>query len=744
MKRSNIGLFFVGMALVFIGCQNPAADPVTDPPMSTNADLSALTVDGGTLSPVFSAGTTVYSVSVSNSVTSMTVTGSKADSTATVSANNGVAQALSVGTNTITITVTAQDDTTVKNYVVTVTRAAPDSTNADLSALTIDSGTLSPVFAAGTTDYTASVANSVTSMTVTGSKADSTATVSANNGVSQALSVGANTITITVTAQDGTTVKNYVVNVTRAASTNANLSALTVSSGTLSPVFAAGTTAYSVSVANVVTSITVMGTKADTGATLSTNNGVSQALSVGANTITISVTAQDGTTVKNYVVTVTRAASTNANLSALTVSSGTLSPVFAAGTTAYSVSVTNAVTSITVMGTKADTGATLSTNNGVSQALSVGANSITITVTAQDGTTIKNYLVTVTRAGAPGTLDTSFGTGGKVTTAIWTIGPGEDFANAVAIQTDGKIIVAGCGYNGGVGYTFALVCYLTNGTLDSSFGTGGKVTTILSTNDVASAMAIQSNGKILVAGGSYNANADFALSCYETNGALDTSFGTGGKVTTAIRTYHDTGYAVAIQTDGKIVVVGDSDIGSNGDIALARYNTNGTLDVTFDTDGKITTAIGSGDDEGKAIAIQSDGKIVVSGRSYNSSNYDFTLVSYETNGALDSSFGTGGKITTAIGSGNDEGYAMVIQADGKIVVVGYSNNSTDTDIALARYGTNGALDSTFGTGGKITTSIGTGYGRGYAVAIQTDGKIVVVGSSSNGSNSDFALARYWP
>jgi uncharacterized lipoprotein YajG len=398
MKKVLLTLLAALASIVLLGCPNP----VTDPPKSTNADLSTLTVSSGTLSPDFSAENTMYSVSVANAVTSITVTGTKADSTATVSANNGVAQDLNVGANTITIMVTAQNGTTVKNYVVTVTRAAPISTNADLSALTVSSGTLSPDFSAETTAYSVSVANAVTSITVTGTKADSTATVSANNGVAQDLNVGANTITITVTAQNGTTVKNYVVTVSRAApiSTNADLSTLTVSSGTLSPDFSAENTTYSVSVANAVTSITVTGTKADSTATVSANNGVAQDLIVGANTITITVTAQNGTTVKNYVVTVTRAApiSTNADLSALTVSSGTLSTAFSAETTAYSVSVANAVTSITVTGTKADSTATVSANNGVAQDLIVGANTITITVTAQNGTTVKNYVVTVTRA----------------------------------------------------------------------------------------------------------------------------------------------------------------------------------------------------------------------------------------------------------------------------------------------------------------------------------------------------------
>ncbi len=388
VRRKIVGSLLVfSVALVFIGCDNPT----TDTHKRTNADLSALSVSSGTLSPAFAAGITLYTVNVANAVANIAVMGIKADLNAEISNNNWISQGLNVGTNTIILRVTAQDGTTVKNYVVTVTRVA----NADLSNLAVSTGTLSPAFAAGTTAYSVGVVNTVTSITVTGTKSDVNAMLSANSGLAQTLNVGVNPITISVTAQDGSTVKNYVVTVTRASASNADLSALAVSTGSLSPAFTAGTMAYTVSVPNSTTSITITGTTSDANATLSANSGLAQTLNVGANPITIAVTAQDGTTVKNYVVTVTRAA--NADLSALVVSTGSLGPAFAAGTTAYNVSVANGVTSITVTGTKADTNATVSANNGVAQTLSVGANTITIAVTGQDGATVKNYVVRVTR-----------------------------------------------------------------------------------------------------------------------------------------------------------------------------------------------------------------------------------------------------------------------------------------------------------------------------------------------------------
>lgn len=301
MKKMIPYAFSVFASLILLSaCPNP----VQDPDRSSNADLSGLAVNAGTLSPAFSSGATSYTVSVSSSTESITVTGTKADPNATVSANNGVPQTLTPGENVILIQVTAQDGLTLKYYSVTVYRSNPS--DASLSSLTINAGSLSPAFSPAITSYTVDVQNSIVNFKVTGTKADPNATVSANNGAFQVLNVGVNIITLTVTAQDGITTKDYVVSVTRAVSTNADLSALTVSEGILNPAFWRGTTTYSVCVSNATASIAVTGTKADAGASVSANNGEPIALNVGANPITIAVTAPDGVTVKNYVVTVTR------------------------------------------------------------------------------------------------------------------------------------------------------------------------------------------------------------------------------------------------------------------------------------------------------------------------------------------------------------------------------------------------------------------------------------------------------
>ena len=351
-----------------------------------------------------------------------------------------------------------------------------------------------------------------------------------------------------------------------------------------------------------------------------------------------------------------------------------------------------------------------------------------------------NRGVVVIRYDSNGLLDTSFDTDGKVTTAV---GSGNDHANSVAIQNDGKIVVAGYSVNGSIN-DFAITRYNANGLSDNTFGANGKVTTVIGTgNDIANSVAIQNDGKIVVVGQSSNGiNYDFAITRYSANGSLDTSFDTDGKLTTAIGSGNDQANSVAIQNDGKIVVAGQSLNGSNYDFAITRYNANGSLDTSFDNDGKVTTAIGTGNDIAYSVAIQTDGKIVVAGYTGTGVNSDFAVIRYNTNGSLDNSFDNDGIVTTAIGTTSDIAYSVAIQSDGKIVVAGYTGIVINSDFAVTRYNANGSLDTSFDMDGKVTTAIGTGTDIANSVAIQNDGKIVVTGYSSNGANNDFAVTRY--
>jgi uncharacterized delta-60 repeat protein len=333
---------------------------------------------------------------------------------------------------------------------------------------------------------------------------------------------------------------------------------------------------------------------------------------------------------------------------------------------------------------------------------------------------------------SPGTLDLTFGNGGKV---IAGTNRGTDSALAMAVQSDGKIVAAGESQRNGSGFDFALVRYAPDGTLDTSFGDGGKVTTAIgSAYAYAFAISLQPDGKIVAAGTSSNgSNEDLAIVRYNSDGSLDSTFGTGGKVTTAIGPGTDRASAVAMQSDGKIVVSVRSSI---GDFVLVRYNPNGSLDGAFGSGGIVTTDVSSSEDNANAVTIQPDGKIVAAGYGYS----DFALARYNSNGSLDSMFGVGGLVATPIGSAFANASDVMLQSDGMIVVAGTAFNGSNYDFAVARYNTNGSLDTAFGSGGTVMTPIGLNHDEAYTVTLQSDGKIVAAGDINQGHGA--ALVRY--
>jgi uncharacterized delta-60 repeat protein len=350
--------------------------------------------------------------------------------------------------------------------------------------------------------------------------------------------------------------------------------------------------------------------------------------------------------------------------------------------------------------------------------------------------------IAVVRYNSRGNLDNTFGLNGIVTTPV---GTAYDYAESIAIQDDGKIVIAGGSYNGIV-ENFAAVRYSMNGKLDNAFGENGTIiTSIDSSIGSAHSVAVQSDGKIVAAGDSYNGNNDvITLVRYNVNGFKDNAFGKNGIVKTHIGNSVDEANSIAIQDNDKIIVAGKSDNGSNTDFAVVRYNNNGTLDNTFGTNGIVTTPIGNSDDYAKSVAIQSDGKTIAAGSSYNGNDRDFCVVRYNLDGTLDNTFGTSGIVTTPIGDSYDEAYAVDIQANGKIVAAGNSNNGNDDDFALIRYNSNGSLDSTFGASGIVTTQVGGSNDEISSIAIQSNGKILAAGNfySEKTFSEDIALLRY--
>jgi uncharacterized delta-60 repeat protein len=346
---------------------------------------------------------------------------------------------------------------------------------------------------------------------------------------------------------------------------------------------------------------------------------------------------------------------------------------------------------------------------------------------------------------APGDLDPTFGSGGIVIA---------EFGRDIAIQADGKIVVVATSADPETNNAeFAVARYNPNGSLDTSFGgTGMVLTPVGFFLDQAQAVAIQSDGKIVVVGLSESNSGngwDMSLVRYNPNGSLDTSFNGTGKVITPVGTSSSAAESVTIQTDGKIVVAGISRNGMNReDFTVVRYNPNGSLDTTFNGTGKVMTPV-SLFDFARSVAIQTDGRIVVAGHVSDGTTLFFGVVRYNSNGSLDTSFGGTGKVMTLVGNSGGEGKEVAIQADGKIVVVGNSlgrdGDSTTSDFGIVRYNTDGSLDTSFGGTGKIIIPVGNYYDYATSAAIQADGKIVAAGRGSyNGTNPNIAVVRLNP
>ena len=377
-------------------------------------------------------------------------------------------------------------------------------------------------------------------------------------------------------------------------------------------------------------------------------------------------------------------------------------------------------------------------------------------------------------------LDNTFGIGGKVITPFSSE---FDAANAVAIQSDGKIIAAGQGGNSQTNDTdFALARYNQDGTLDGSFGTGGKVLfDVGGLGDIIESIALQPAGKIVAAGASFTANNfDFSLAQFNSNGTPDTSFGNGGKVITDFVGNEDRAFAMVLQPDGKIVVAGHTtDANQNLDFALVRYNATGTLDSTFGNGGKVILDFAGSVDQAFALVRQPDGKLIAGGLAINPATIqsNFALARFQTNGALDATFGSGGKVMTLVNDGSLIA-SLALLADGKLLAGGSTftpnkghqpnlpEHGTETqDFALARYNANGSLDSSFGEMGIVTTDFTGEDDEIGAITVQTDGRIIAVGGTVVGHRelttakwtilrkpfapldgdldpTDFALARY--
>lgn len=340
-----------------------------------------------------------------------------------------------------------------------------------------------------------------------------------------------------------------------------------------------------------------------------------------------------------------------------------------------------------------------------------------------DETTLGDFAVA--RYNPDGSLDTTFGGDGRVTTDISGTGM-QDEAYGVAVQPDRKVVVVGSSWKEYENCCwFTLVRYNENGTLDTTFGGDGVVTTDFGSGpNEAYEVVLRPDGRILAMGTS---GGRFALAQFNPDGSRDTTFGGGdGEVTTdpAPESAEEggTGRTLTLQFDGKIVAGGD--VGTTRfDFALIRYNTDGSLDTTFDGDGIVRTDFGDYE-QVEALAVQSDGKIVAAG--------GVSMARYMPNGSLDTGFDGDGRVTLPAPVGD-----MVLASGGKIVLAG--SNGPGGDFAVLRHNPNGSPDTTFGGDGMVTTDFG-GADSAHGLILQSDAKIVAAGGG--GPDGDFALARY--
>ena len=401
--------------------------------------------------------------------------------------------------------------------------------------------------------------------------------------------------------------------------------------------------------------------------------------------------------------------------------------------------------------------------------------------TSTDSSGKKSANMIVARVSDNGSLDGTFGAGvsdgspdGVVSLSL---GDGDDVAHGIAVQKDGKAVVVGTSTSQGGTKNLEVLRLNTDGTPDTSFGKGnedgtpdGFVNLSLSDgDDMANAVAVESDGKIVVAGTTAGSDgSNVAVARMNADGSLDKTFGVGttdgspdGVVTLSLGKGDDQAQAIAVQSDGHIVIAGNTTVDSSKNIAVARMNPDGTLDTTFATandgspDGVFNLSLSDGDDVANNVALESDGKIVVVGTSAGTDGKNVAVARLNADGSLDKGFGKDsadgtpeGVVGVSLGKGDDQGSAVVVQPDGKIVVSGTTTSvgGGSSNVFVARMMADGSLDPAFGTSkdetpdGVVNLSFGNGDDTAAALAV-VDGKTYVAGSSKQGDSSDMILAR---
>lgn len=351
----------------------------------------------------------------------------------------------------------------------------------------------------------------------------------------------------------------------------------------------------------------------------------------------------------------------------------------------------------------------------------------------------------IVRYEANGSLDMSFGNNGIILKDFGGhYAYHDDFLKGVILQPDGKIVVGGSSTVSSENKPrWTLARYDLNGNIDTSFGTNGIVITTIRNGysiEYITDLILQPDNKIVAVGVSHTGDTDVALARYNPDGTLDNTFGGGdGIVTTSIGGSNDRGGYLAIQPDSKIVVLGTFDVGGHDEVFIARYNENGDLDSAFGSGGKVIDRYGfhNGVD---GLILDTNGKIMVAGGVVNHDAGNTYVARYNSNGSLDGSFGGGKIIPFPVGTFGVR--SILLQADGKILLGGVLVVNGNYDLGLKQLNPNGTIDTTFGDNGSFSTPIGQANEEIYTMALQTDGKIVAAGYTVNGSYSDWVVVRF--
>ena len=350
------------------------------------------------------------------------------------------------------------------------------------------------------------------------------------------------------------------------------------------------------------------------------------------------------------------------------------------------------------------------------------------------GGTNENIVVAVLKPN--GTSDNSFnGTGYRIVDIQMT----ENAGKSLALQPDGKIVIAGWVHNG-ANFDICLIRLNSDGSFDNGFGTSGKIVLNLGSTEFGMAVDYLSDGKILVTARRYNGvNSDVALLRLLSNGVLDNSFGVNGISSMDFSNSNEIPYDSSVLPDGSILVVGDADQFGFSVFFAAKYSKDGVPLTNFGMNGFTTFQVGAGNNGVSTVKIQNDDKIVIGGYAYEGNETTLAVIRLNPDGSPDQSFGINGNVTTDIRQGSEYINDMIIQKDGKIMVCGVARGLTsNSDFTIMRYLSNGTVDVSFGANGLVTTDFGNTDVAASILSISDD-KFIIVGYSDG---SSLILARY--